>query len=64
MLSHMHGQLFNASQLASSLDLSDHTVKRYLDILGATFMVRQLTPWFENTKKRQLLKTANEPDLK
>lgn len=54
MLSHMHGQIFNASQLASSLDISDHTAKRYLDILTSTFMVRQLTPWFENTKKRQI----------
>lgn len=54
MLTHMHGQIFNASQLASSLDLSDHTAKRYLDILTSTFMVRQLTPWFENTKKRQI----------
>ncbi len=54
MLSHSHGQTFNASQLGSSLDLSDHTVKRYLDILTSTFMVRQLSPWFENTKKRQI----------
>lgn len=54
MLSHFHGQIFNASQLASSLDISDHTVKRYLDILTGTFMVRQLQPWFENTKKRQI----------
>ncbi len=54
MLSHLHGQTFNASLLASSLDLSDHTIKRYLDILTSTFMVRQLTPWFENTKKRQI----------
>jgi predicted AAA+ superfamily ATPase len=54
LLSHVHGQIFNASQPASSLDLSDHTIKRYLDILTSTFMVRQLTPWFENTKKRQI----------
>ena len=54
MLAHMHGQIFNASQLASSLDLSDHTTKRYLDILTSTFMIRQLSPWFENTKKRQI----------
>ena len=54
MLSHLHGQIFNASQLASSLDISDKTVKRYLDILTGTFMVRQLQPWFENTKKRQI----------
>lgn len=40
MLSHMRGQIFNASRLASSIDLSDHTAKRYLDILTSAFMVR------------------------
>jgi len=29
-------------------------VSRYLDILAGTFMVRRLTPWFENIKKRQI----------
>ena len=27
---------------------------QYLDILAGTFMVRQLPPWFENLKKRQV----------
>jgi len=54
MLAHMHGQAFNASELGSSLGISHHTAKRYLDILNATFMVRVLTPWHENLKKRQV----------
>ena len=29
-------------------------MKRYLDILSGTYMVRQLQPWFENLKKRQV----------
>lgn len=52
MLAHYHGQIFNASEIAKSLGVSDHTVQRYLDLLSGTFMVRQLRPWHYNTKKR------------
>ncbi|MDT8398876.1 MAG: ATP-binding protein [Pseudomonadales bacterium] len=52
MLSHYHGQLFNASELGRSLSLNDKTIKRYLDILSGTFLVRQLQPWYYNTRKR------------
>ncbi len=52
MLAHYHGQIFNASEIANSLSISDKTARHYLDILTATFMVRQLQPWFYNTKKR------------
>jgi predicted AAA+ superfamily ATPase len=54
MLVHYHGQIFNASELGKSLGISDHTVRRYLDILAGTFMVRILAPWFENLEKRQV----------
>lgn len=54
MLAHYHGQLFKASELGRSLGLSHHTVKKYLDILEGTFMVRTLQPWFENIGKRQI----------
>jgi predicted AAA+ superfamily ATPase len=54
MLAHSHGQLWNASELGRGLGLSDKTVKSYLDDLTQTFMVRQLQPWFENIRKRQL----------
>ncbi len=54
MLSHYHGQLFNASEIATSLMVSDKTAKKYLDILAGTFMIRTLQPWFENIKKRQI----------
>ena len=54
MLAHYHGQTWNASELASSLALSDKTVRYYLDVLTGTFMVRQLQPWFENVGKRQV----------
>lgn len=52
MLSHYHGQVFNASELGRSLAAADTTVKRYLDLLAGTFLVRQLQPWFYNTRKR------------
>jgi len=54
MLAHYHGQTWNASELGRSLDLSDKTVRSYLDILTGTFMVRQLQPWYENVGKRQV----------
>jgi len=54
MITHYHGQLVNYSELGRSFGVADTTVRRYLDILSATFMVRQLPPWFENIKKRQV----------
>ena len=54
MLAHYHAQVWNASELARALGSSEPTALRYLDILTGTFMVRQLTPWFENLKKRQV----------
>jgi predicted AAA+ superfamily ATPase len=56
MLTHYHGQLFNFSELGKSLGISNHTARRYVDILEGTFMIRSLLPWFENTGKR-LVKT-------
>ncbi len=54
MLAHYHGQTLNSSELARSLSISDHTVRKYVDILAGTFMIRILSPWFENLKKRQV----------
>lgn len=54
MLSHYHGQIFNASALGRSLGISNHTAQRYLDILAGTFMIRVLVPWYENLQKRQV----------
>lgn len=54
MLAHYHGQIFNASEIGRSLGLSDDTMRRYLDILSGTFMIRRLAPWHENLGKRQV----------
>lgn len=52
MAAHYHGQIWNHSEIARSLQVSDKTVKGYLDVLTHTFMVRQLAPWYNNTGKR------------
>lgn len=52
MLAHCHGQLWNAAKLADSLGVDSKTTRRYLDLLEDTFMIRQLQPFFANTKKR------------
>lgn len=54
MLTHYHGQIFNASEIGKSLGLSHTTARRYLDILTGTLMIRVLPPWFENLKKREI----------
>jgi len=54
MLAHYHGQVWNASEFAGSFGVSSVTVRRYLDLLSATFTVRQLLPWSENLGKRQV----------
>lgn len=54
MLAHYHGQTWNAAEPARSLGISEPTVRRYLDYLTQTFMVRQLQPWHENLAKRQV----------
>jgi predicted AAA+ superfamily ATPase len=52
MISHYHGQLLNLSELARSFAVSDHTVRRYLEILSGTYMIRLLQPWYANVGKR------------
>lgn len=52
MLAHMNGQTLNAAKLAESVGVSAPTIRRYLDFLEHTYMLRQLRPWFPNVKKR------------
>jgi predicted AAA+ superfamily ATPase len=54
MLAHYHGQVWNASEFARSFGVADTTVRRYLDTLAATFVLRILPPWHENVGKRQV----------
>lgn len=54
MLAHVHGQTWNATALARSMDVTAKTANRYRDLLAGTFMARVLPPWFENVGKRQV----------
>lgn len=52
MIAHNQGQIWNASALAHSMDVSAATVNRYRDLLSGAFLVRALPPWLENLGKR------------
>ncbi|MBW1849578.1 MAG: ATP-binding protein [Deltaproteobacteria bacterium] len=52
MLAHNHGQLWNRTQLARSLDIGATTAGRYLDAIQQTLLVRQLQPFHKNLGKR------------
>jgi predicted AAA+ superfamily ATPase len=54
MLAHYHGQTGNASEIARSLGESHSTVKRHVDLLTGSLMIRQLQPWHANLSKRQV----------
>lgn len=54
MIAHYHGQIWNAAELARALAVNESTVRRYLDLMTGVFMIRQLSPWFENLGKRQV----------
>jgi len=54
MSAHDHGQIWNAAELARSLGVATNTARYYLDILNGAFVLRVLSPWHENLKKRQV----------
>jgi hypothetical protein len=54
LLAHYHGQVWNGAEAARTLNVSEGTVRRYLDLLQDLFMVRLLQPWHANLAKRQV----------
>ncbi len=52
MCAHNQGQLFNSSKLADSLGVTYPTVRRYIDLMEQTFILRTLPPLERNIKKR------------
>ncbi len=52
MLAHQHGQVMNLSNLGKSLGISHTTVRRYIDLLNQTFIIRELNSFESNLKKR------------
>lgn len=80
MLAFSSGEMINASNFARSLDVSQPTIKNYLEIVAGTFLWRKIPPYLKNVKKRivkmpkghlrdtglinYLLRINNENDLK
>ena len=54
MVAHYHGQIWNASEFARSFGVADTTIRRYLDVMISTYVMRQLLPFSENIGKRQI----------
>lgn len=54
MLSHYHAQIWNGSELGRAFGVSHHSVRRYLEALEGTYMIRALQPWQASIKKRQV----------
>ncbi|GMQ82049.1 MAG: ATP-binding protein [Rhodothermia bacterium] len=52
MLAHSQGGILNLSALARGLGIDGKTVSRYIDLLTDLLLVRRLTPWHSNTRKR------------
>jgi len=54
MLAHNQAQLWNGAELARAFGVSPPTVRRYLDLLTSSLVVRQLQPRHANVRKRQV----------
>lgn len=52
MCAHNQGQVVNYSKLGESLGLTHPTIKRYIDLLEQTFILRTVQPFEVNVKKR------------
>lgn len=52
MLAHVHGKIWNASQIASSFGINYHTINTYIEILETYFLIRRILPYHRNIGKR------------
>lgn len=50
------GSLFNATELSGEVGVSANTIKSWLSVLQASYIITLLPPFYENTRKR-LIKT-------
>lgn len=46
------GRVFNAHSLGNDLGVSNHTVKEWLSVLEASYIIIRLNPYYENLGKR------------
>ena len=52
MLSHTHGQVWNAEMIARSIGITAPTVTRYIEYLQGAYLIHRLQPFHVNTRKR------------
>jgi len=52
MLTNLHGNLLNISELSRSMGVGTATLTRYLDILEGSYLIHRLTPYYINSGKR------------
>ena len=52
LVAHHQANLWNAATVARALDISESTVRRYIDGLTDAMLIRQLQPWYANEGKR------------
>jgi len=52
MLAHYHGNIINYAEIGKSLELSIHTIKKYIGFLENAFLVRTISPFHSNAKIR------------
>ena len=52
ILASISGNLLNIDDVSRSLGINSATVKKYLDILEGSFIIRRLLPFYVNTTKR------------
>ncbi len=52
MCAHYHGQFLNLEKLAGSMGVHAGTIRNYMDLLCGAFMMRRVSPFLSNVKKR------------
>lgn len=52
LLAHHHGQYWNHTEIAGVLGVNSRTIQRYVELFKGMYLVRELSPYFENLGKR------------
>ncbi len=52
LCAHTTGQIGNFSKMGELLGVTHHSMKRYIELLEQTFVLRLLPPYYKNVKKR------------
>ena len=54
-VAHYHAQVWNGSEFARSFGNLHTIIRRYVNVLEATSMLRNIKPWISSIKKRQVI---------